>query len=169
LEFLVVDVPSESFPEHLSTESLLGFWSQLARTGRQFQKLTNTHAAEEVMKEPLDQYLFYFVCFYSLKDWLKSYTPQAHILWEQRFNGTIEWAICRDISNRFKHLRVSKPSLASPFTLLREYCTGDRYKMIVVHDAGTASLYDISKHLQDELGAFVCDAVKLLPPTNRNI
>lgn len=169
LELLTVAVPTEPFPEHISTESLLGFWSQYARAGRQFERLTKTHPAEENMNDPLDQFLFYFVCFHSLKDWLKAYTPEAHTKWEQRFKGSKEWAVCRDISNRFKHLRLSQPSLADPFTIRREYVPVGRYQVIVTYDVGTVSLYEITKHLQNELGAFISDASKLLPPKKRDI
>ena len=158
------------FPEHISMESILGFWSQLARTGRQFVRLTPTCGLDESGWAHLDQLLFFFLSFYSLRDWLQECAPAALAKWNGRFDGRFEWCVRRDIATRFKHLKISSPSLKHPLTLAREYCPPDQLRVLVIGADDPMPLYNVAARLWSELNSFVRDADRagLLPPRERD-
>ncbi len=158
------------FPTHISMESVLGFWSQLARTGRQFVQLTPACRAEESGWAHLDQLLFFFLSFYSLRDWLRECAPAALAKWNGRFNGQFEWRVCRDTATRFKHLKITSPSLKHPLTLAREYCPPNQLRVMVIGPDEPMPLYDVAARLWSELNGFVreADQAGLLPPRERD-
>jgi len=131
--------------------------------------LKPTYDPEEGSYESLDLFLFFFLCIYSLRDWLKAYTPEAHVYWERRFKGELEWKVCRDINNSFKHLKVSSPSLDVPLTLIRHFHESERHQIAVLADARVIPLMDVAEKLWSEICQFVRDADELLPPRGRGV
>jgi hypothetical protein len=165
----VVVTVQPDFPETPSLHSTLGFWSQLARTSRQYEKLAPDYDPVATSVEELDRYLFFFLCFFSLRDWLKADTPEAFNLWKQRYEGRFEWKICRDIANSFKHLDLEQPSLGDQVKLIRDFRLGDRHQISAITQEGVVPLYQVARTLWHEVGDFVREARTHLPPQGRGV
>ncbi len=166
---MVVGVTDETrFPVVVSVESSLGYWSQLARAQRRFRKLRREYDPGE-SHEVLDELIFFFVCCHSIHDWLEHYTPEAFERWKVSTRGWLPWKICRDVSNRFKHLKVRHPSLPHPLTIIREHCDDGQDRMSTIVDGKVQPLYDIAEELMNHLVKFTLTNEGLLPPKGRGI
>jgi hypothetical protein len=117
--------------------------------------------------ESFDRFLFFFLCFFSLQDWLKAYTPEAHEVWKARFRGCLEWKICRDISNAFKHLKLTQSSLDTPLLIFRHYRQDDRHEVAIIVDGRVITLMEVARTLWSEASDFANETAHLLPPKAR--
>ncbi|MDX2333741.1 hypothetical protein [Brevundimonas vesicularis] len=132
-------------------------------------KLKATYKPEEKSYDTLDAYLFFFLCFFSLRDWLEAYTPEAFALWKARFEGTLEWRICRDVANSFKHLKLTQSSLDAPLKLIREFHADDAHRVSIIAEGRIIPLSEIANKLWSECCNFVREAEPLLPPRGRGV
>jgi len=157
------------FAKDESLHSTLAFWSQLARTNRQYSTLTEDYDPAERSFNSLDRFFFFFLCVDSLRDWLKTCPPEALQFWREKFDGTLEWKICRDVSNSFKHLELNSPQLDGPVTIIREYRWADRHRISIIANGTVLPLFDVARVLWTKIGEFVSEADEFLPPRGRGV
>lgn len=103
-----------------SMENILGWRSQYQRMERWLTRIA-MHAGNEADHDLLDTYLAFFLNCYSLRDWfVKSETIAAADI-DDLIQKNRRMRLCRDLCNRSKHLRISKPSTDADFSIYREY------------------------------------------------
>jgi hypothetical protein len=118
-----------------SMENLFSWRSQFDRMER-WQRRIATCEASESDENILDLYLAFFVACYSLRDWFVTAEVVSGDVIDELIRSNRAMRLCRDICNRSKHLRISRPSADPDFSIAREYRGKGQPNALVVIAAG---------------------------------
>jgi len=113
-------------------ENILGWRSQYDRMERWRRRILSRGEGCISDQDLLDFYLAFFVSSYALRDWLvnSGIIPAADI--DRLIHADRAMRLCRDLCNRSKHFRISRPSVDASFSILREYRGDDQPNALAV-------------------------------------
>jgi len=100
----------QGLSEHLGS----GWKGQFARTIRWHERVAALGARDDLGISPTTAFDYLYAFFqncYHLRDWLKNAGAASDAELQAFMTGNHEMAICRDIANGTKHLRISAPSV----------------------------------------------------------
>jgi hypothetical protein len=103
-----------------------GWTGQLERLRRWHQRVlaVRRERSDQLTNADLDTVYAFFQSAYHLRDWMKNDSGAPVKDLEQLMRDTPSLRICRDLCNGSKHLVVTRPSVDSRTSLLREYVPG---------------------------------------------
>lgn len=144
-----------------SMENILGWRSQYQRMERWLGRIA-AQAGSEADHDLLDMYLAFFLNCYSLRDWFVKSGVIAEADIDDLIQRNRQMRLCRDLCNRSKHLRISRPSTDADFSIYREYRgPGHPHALaIIAEDAKgiqNADLWDVAHACARFWGDFIRD------------
>jgi hypothetical protein len=135
-----------------SMENILGWRSQYQRMERWLGRIA-VQAGSEADHDLLDMYLAFFLNCYSLRDWFVKSGVIAEADIDELIQRSRQMRLCRDLCNRSKHLRISRPSTDADFSIIRAYrgpyrSNGPDYTLAIIaedaQDIQQTDLWDVA-------------------------
>lgn len=108
----------------LSEHSGSGWKGQLARVARWHERVQSLGARDDLSITPITAFDYLYAFFqncYHLRDWLKNSGTLSESDLQSFMTDNEAMAVCRDIANGTKHLRITTPSIDANPAFGREY------------------------------------------------
>jgi hypothetical protein len=156
----------------LSEHSGSGWQGQLARVARWHERVQGLGSRDDLMISPITAFDYLYAFFqncYHLRDWLKNSGALSESDLQRFMTDNMAMAVCRDIANGTKHLKITSPTMDANPAFGREYHpprwpgkrpgTSESYFVLIEDPAnGTVSRFD----LQDLAGRCLAEWEVLL-------
>ena len=131
---------------YYSAESFFGWEQSYLSLPLWMDRIRDANRSASRMRDELDFYMCFFTQSFYLRDWVVKHGVIDAEAINLLIDGHVEMRICRDISNRYKHLTISKPSIDAHWEIRRiaRPFTDGEWDWIILFDGGRrVELWDL--------------------------
>ena len=122
---------------YLSAESIFGWEQSYLSLPLWADRIREVRHAGNRPRDELDYYMCFFTQCFSLRDWVVKHGIVDACILNDAIDGCDEMRICRDISNRYKHLTITKPSIDAHWRITRAtYSNESEWEWIISFGRG---------------------------------